>query len=251
MTDIELNDSVLKKRSFILSELYETEIEYEADLHALVFEFLPKLRQDEEIRGTSFMCEVFQNVHEILPIHKKFLGKLKHEFTSIDADELGILDLSHLLLDLSTSLEPYVLYCSYTIHAKATLEREVSRNPHISLLLEDIQNCKLSRKLPLTSFLSRPLSRPPRYLLIFNLLLETYTPKTAEHQRLLSAIQSLKALLDQIDNETGQVTNSFYLNQLQVGLQSSSIGSYTPSVKIVCGTSLFTSIVELGLDQSF
>ena len=209
------DEHALERRVYVIEELIQTETEYVSDLTVLVHEFLPYLSKEESLKNTTIAAEIFQNIDEILPIHEKFLADLQAMIESAKRKSKETL-IGELLLRFSGNLKPYLTYCPYHIYAMATLELEIKRNRDFCGALMTLEKLPVCRKLPLASFLGRPLTRMPRYVLLIKNIIETFSDKSTREARLLQdALNSITATLTKIDSETGLVTNSFYLNELQ------------------------------------
>ena len=209
------NDQLTEKRTFIIEELAQTEAEYVADLTVLVQEFLPRISQEFSLKNTTIAAEIFQNIDEILSVHQKFLHDLQAKIQSAKKSFKEV-QLGDILVGFSSSLKPYLTYCPYHIYAMATLELEIKRNRDFCSALMILEKMPACRKLPLASFLGRPLTRIPRYILLLKNILNTYSDRSIREARLIQdAVTTITEVLKKIDSETGLVTNSFYLNELQ------------------------------------
>ncbi|RXK38363.1 hypothetical protein M231_04405 [Tremella mesenterica] len=164
------------RRQGLWWELVRGEREYVKDLHTISEVFIQPLRTADQLLFSSkekldaFIAEVFSSVQAIQMAHIRLLDRLMERQR---AEWPLITSVSDLLLDsFLTSAELYEQYMKNYPFAESRVKREVLTNPGFQQFLKERNNMELTRRRDLVIFLSRPLTRLPRILLLLEAILK-------------------------------------------------------------------------------
>ena len=129
--------------------------------------FSDELRKSTTIFATTherdtFIKIVFRKIDDIIPIHEQLSAKLteRQALAPIVEHILDILD------EVMPAMEIYTQHCPTQTLANQCLERELKNNPNFRAFHDaQLKNPEM-RRLPLTSFLGRTLTRLGKYPIV-------------------------------------------------------------------------------------
>ncbi|KAI9638407.1 uncharacterized protein MKK02DRAFT_42797 [Dioszegia hungarica] len=185
LVDQSVVDSLPKdeqRRQGLWWELIKAEREYVRDLATMCQGFVEPLRNHHppilqpESRLDAFIAEVFSTIQTIYEGHTRLLAQLaerqRNEWPLLTSSTdlfLGV------LLELMPAYEAYMKNYPF---ADSRVRREKGKNPAFKEFLSDRNTLELTQRRDVTVFLSRPVTRLPRTLLLLETLVK-YTP--ADH----------------------------------------------------------------------
>nr|XP_019013428.1 uncharacterized protein I206_01495 [Kwoniella pini CBS 10737]OCF52209.1 hypothetical protein I206_01495 [Kwoniella pini CBS 10737] len=177
LVDRSLSDSLNKeelKRQGLWWEMIKGEREYVKDMKTVCEVFIQPLREHDPpllsppTRLHAFIAEVFSTTQQIYHAHVRLLGRLMER----QRHEWPLMTTATDIL-LGTLLEIVELYESYMKNypfAEARVRREVAKNPPFRTFLSERNTFDLTRRRDISVFLSRPVTRLPRILLVLEAL---------------------------------------------------------------------------------
>ncbi|WVF72308.1 hypothetical protein IAT40_007121 [Kwoniella sp. CBS 6097] len=199
LVDTTLSDSLSKdelKRQGLWWEMIKGEREYVRDMKTVCDVFIQPLRDHDpplltpETRLHAFIAEVFSTAQQIYHAHVRLLGRLmerqRHEWPLITT-ATDIL--------LGTLLEIVDLYESYMKNypfAEARVRREQGRNGPFRAFLSERNTNELTRRRDISAFLSRPVTRLPRILLVLEALYKVTPPDHPDKDDIPTAMEILQ-----------------------------------------------------------
>ncbi|GMF98883.1 unnamed protein product [[Candida] boidinii] len=113
-------------------------------------------------------------------------------------------------------MEPFIKYGAGQVMGKYEFDRQKRHNPLFVKFIEDRSNRVESRRLDVSSYLSKSTTRPARYPLLLKSILAHTDPESKEYANLQKAIEMLQIMLKRINYETGKAAdrlNLFLLKQ--------------------------------------
>ncbi|KAH8118065.1 hypothetical protein DFH11DRAFT_1808798 [Phellopilus nigrolimitatus] len=167
------------QRQSILFEIFKSERDYVSDLEAVIDVFIEPLRAekvigDSEQKTDEFVQHVFWNLSEVLSFHQRMLGSL---FARQRDQHPLVQSVSDTILETALQFQPaYESYIKHYPLSEAQHRSELKRNPAYRAFLQHATQDPRIRKRDLVTFLSRPVTRLPRLVL----LLESLLKKTDE-----------------------------------------------------------------------
>ena len=189
------------KREKIIDEILKTEAVYVEQLVMLqnLFRnpFFATLHQKGEVMTAMDFESIFSSSETILVLNKEFLHELKtrrEEEWDEDTSTIG-----DIFLDFGSLLKLYGDYCSKLEIAFQTVARLKESS------LQFVQILKLIEKLPdlkglgLESFLSLPMQRVPRYVLLLEELLKATPSHHCDHELVKKALDKCKEVAREIN----------------------------------------------------
>ncbi|WWC85367.1 uncharacterized protein L201_000230 [Kwoniella dendrophila CBS 6074] len=177
LVDRTLSDSLTKeelKRQGLWWEMIKGEREYVRDMKTVCEVFIEPLKQHDppllasDSRLHAFIAEVFSTSQQIYHAHVRLLGRLMER----QRHEWPLMTTATDIL-LGTLLEIVDLYEAYMKNypfAEARVRREQERNPPFRAFLSQRNSYDLTRRRDISVFLSRPVTRLPRILLVLEAL---------------------------------------------------------------------------------
>ncbi|OCF39870.1 hypothetical protein I317_06307 [Kwoniella heveanensis CBS 569] len=199
LVDNTLSESLSKdelKRQGLWWEMIKGEREYVRDMKIVCDVFIQPLRDHHpplltpDSRLHAFIAEVFSTAQQIYHAHVRLLGRLmerqRHEWPLITT-ATDIL--------LGTLLEIVDLYESYMKNypfAEARVRREQGRNGPFRAFLAERNTIELTRRRDISVFLSRPVTRLPRILLVLEALYKVTPPDHPDRDDIPTAIEILQ-----------------------------------------------------------
>ncbi|ORX88753.1 Dbl homology domain-containing protein, partial [Basidiobolus meristosporus CBS 931.73] len=203
-----------RNRQIAIFEIIYTEEEYLRDLKlydTLFIEPLHAARVFNCDKTENFVQDVFVNYRELQQIHEETIAILKERQSMNAIIEI----IGDVILQFIERFEPYVLFSTGSVNSGRVLKNERAHSSALDGFLEECQKKPEARKLPLESFLSRPNSRIARYPLLLDRVLK-YTPEDNVDREILSnAINSIKAFLTRLNEETGREENRLKLQEIR------------------------------------
>ncbi|OLY83228.1 Rho1 guanine nucleotide exchange factor 1 [Smittium mucronatum] len=197
-------------RQELIFEVFTTEREYVRDLIVLRDIFQQGLEYGDvipEAKRAYFIQSVFRNLDEIIQVNSSLLKDLEiRKNQALICENIGDIFLDHL-----NSFQCYIPYTSLQPLGKHILDNELSVNSNLVEYIRLAERSPECRKLPITSFLGRPMSRLARYPLLFSAILKHTPESNPDAQDLKSANELLKSILEKINLETGKNSNKLKL----------------------------------------
>ncbi|XP_072009144.1 triple functional domain protein isoform X3 [Engystomops pustulosus] len=150
----EKKSSSLKRRHYVLQELFDTERDYVKDLGYVVEGYMALMKEDgvpDDMKGKDKI--IFGNIHQIYDWHREFfMGEL--EKCLVEPERLA-----PLIVKQERRLHMYIVYCQN----KPNSEHMVSE--YIDTYFEDLKQ-RLGHRLQLTDLLIKPVQRIMKYQLL-------------------------------------------------------------------------------------
>jgi len=207
-----------KKRQEVISELCYTERDFCTDLKYLKDYWITPLqwagntRQSPipEARREKFIQTVFHNCLEILNVNERFSGELSRR----QRQNPVVRNVGDLFLNFIPEFGPFVRYGANQMFGKHGYERERSLNPAFARFADETERLKESRKLELNGYLTKPTTRLARYPLLLENILKYTAEDNPDYTAIPEAIAKVKAILSQVNTESGKSENRFNLMQL-------------------------------------
>ncbi|WVQ70220.1 uncharacterized protein L199_008446 [Kwoniella botswanensis] len=202
LVDRTLSDSLSKeelKRQGLWWEMIKGEREYVRDMKTVCEVFIQPLREYDppllspESRLHAFIAEVFSTSQQIYHAHVRLLGRLMER----QRHEWPLMTTATDIL-LGTLLEIVELYESYMKNypfAEARVRREQERNPPFRAFLSQRNTYDLTRRRDISVFLSRPVTRLPRILLVLEALYKVTPPDHPDKEDIPTAMEILQGVV--------------------------------------------------------
>ncbi|ODV98603.1 hypothetical protein PACTADRAFT_48324 [Pachysolen tannophilus NRRL Y-2460] len=207
----------LKRQESIFETIY-TERDFVKDLEYIRDFWIRPLRESNiipEREREKFIKTVFSGVNEILAVNGKLAAALtRRQNKKSIVDQIGDIFLQYI-----PHFEPFVYYGAGQIFGKYEFERQKTTNPLFARFVEETERLKESRRLDLSSFLSKPTSRPARYPLLLKAIRDHTREDSPDYENLNKALALLQKLLDRINIETGKSSDRYQLILLKQKLQ--------------------------------
>ncbi|KAF2075495.1 hypothetical protein CYY_003187 [Polysphondylium violaceum] len=226
------------KRKNIAEEILQTEKVYVGKLKAVVDVYLIPLKTaaTENPHPPLSIDQVHTIFSEILTIYNyntHFLQKLEERMKSNTGNSTLIL--GDIFLSITDFLKSYSVYINNYSKALQTLEK-VRKNQNVENLFQIFASNPACDNLDLTSLLIMPVQRIPRYILLLTEMVKNTDPKLPEHANLTKALDKMKHLAsDMNDNRReAELMNKMYeLQSLLEGLKEDFIN---PSRRLIYDT---------------
>ncbi|WVW83239.1 hypothetical protein I302_105258 [Kwoniella bestiolae CBS 10118] len=202
LVDRTLSDSLSKeelKRQGLWWEMIKGEREYVRDMKTVCDVFIQPLRDCDppllspESRLHAFIAEVFSTSQQIYHAHVRLLGRLMER----QRHEWPLMTTATDIL-LGTLLEIVELYESYMKNypfAEARVRREQERNPPFRAFLSQRNTYDLTRRRDISVFLSRPVTRLPRILLVLEALYKVTPADHPDKEDIPTAMEILQGVV--------------------------------------------------------
>ncbi|EJF64968.1 hypothetical protein DICSQDRAFT_159921 [Dichomitus squalens LYAD-421 SS1] len=163
----EVLDQKEVQRQSILFELVKSERDYVSDLELVQEVFIDPLRNTLAVpdnRIATFISETFFNINQILAHHQRMLSALfdrqREQFPLVQS-------LTDIILDNSLKFrQDYEEYIAHYPLAEMRHRNEMRRNQRYQYFLQQCSHNPRVRKRDLITFISRPVTRLPRLLLL-------------------------------------------------------------------------------------
>lgn len=226
------------KRKNIAEEILQTEKIYVGKLKAVVDVYLIPLKTaaTENPHPPLTIDQVHTIFSEILTIYNyntHFLQKLEERMKS--NNNHSNLVLGDIFLSITDFLKSYSVYINNYSKALQTLEK-VRKNQNVENLFQIFASNPACDNLDLTSLLIMPVQRIPRYILLLTELVKNTDPKLPEHSNLNKALDKMKTLAsDMNDNRReAELMNKMY--ELQSCLEGLKEDFINPSRRLIFDT---------------
>lgn len=203
-----------KKRQEVIFETIYTERDYIKDLEYLRDFWIIPLRTRNIIPladREDFLRNVFGGILDILAVN----SELAEELSNRQLKQPVVEEIGDVFIKFIPRFHPYIKYGVTRIFGKYEFERLKKSNTEFANFVHDTEQLKESRKLDLSSFLSKPTSRPARYPLFLNQILKKTKDDSPDKKNIKKAIEMLDILLSKIDEETGYATDKYQIALLR------------------------------------
>ena len=168
-----------------------------------------KIIKDKE--RDQFIRNVFHNINEIWEINHKFAEALVRQ-----QQKSPIVDsIADIFLDFIPQFTPFITYGAGQVIGKYEFDRQRRHNPLLRRFIEDTAKREESKRLDLSSFLSKPTTRPARYPLLLKSIRDHTEENSPDYKKLTQAIELLEKMLTKINFETGKQSDKMNLFQIK------------------------------------
>ncbi|KAK7507484.1 hypothetical protein BaRGS_00001419 [Batillaria attramentaria] len=215
----------LKKRQFVIQELYDTELAYVEDLKSIVDGYMAYMKENplpEDMEGKDKI--VFGNIHQIYDWHAETMVK-ELEACLTAPEKVG-----SIFIRYERRLYMYVKYCEN----KPKSEYVVSE--FLDTFFEEIRQ-KLGHRLTLPDLLIKPVQRIMRYQLLLRDILK-YTEKAGADSTQLKKALRVMCIVPKAAND-----------MMQVGRLQGFDGKITAQGKLLLQDTLLVAEVVAGMPQ--
>ncbi|EDW38056.1 GL12238 [Drosophila persimilis] len=159
-------------RTYVVQEIYRNEQSYVESLQTVVLKYLKVLKAPEHagMIDTRTVDEIFFMVPDILEIHERFLGDLKHRLDDWDVQQ----KVGDAFMDTFSKLEVLEVYTSFVNNcnrAKNAIRSMKHQRPSFAKFLESTSR-EHKGKLTLDNLLIKPVQKFPNYELLFQRLIK-------------------------------------------------------------------------------
>ncbi|TCD65806.1 RHO1 GDP-GTP exchange protein 2 [Steccherinum ochraceum] len=202
-----------KKRQEAINEVIYTERDFVRDMEYLRDLWVKPLQESEIIpasRRQDFIEQVFWNVNDIIAVNTRLRDALNKRQKSYAVVE----QVADILLDAFPHFAPFVSYGAHQLYGKYEFEKEKSSNLAFAQFVEETERRPESRKLELNGYLTKPTTRLARYPLLLEAVLKHTSDDNPDKAALPKAVELVRALLRNVNEETGKAENRFNLLQL-------------------------------------
>ncbi|GME92823.1 unnamed protein product [Ambrosiozyma monospora] len=209
-----LDKNEIKRQECIFETIY-SERDFVKDLEYLREFWIRPLSVTKIIKEQQrehFVNTVFYGINEIWEVNSRFaeaLTKRQHE-------QPVVKEIGDLFLEYVPKFEPFIRYGAGQVMGKYEFDRMKRHNPFLVRFIDDTSNRVESRRLDVSSYLSKPTSRPARYPLLLKSIRDHTDPNSKDYENLNKAIEMLQKILSKINYETGKASdrlNLFLLKQ--------------------------------------
>lgn len=182
---LEVVDNQEVQRQSVIFEIIKSERDYVRDLELVRDVFVDPLINtcpipQQRLRG--YVSEVFYNLDDILAHHKRMLERL---FELQREQHPLITNFASIILDTSFAFRPaYEQYIKHYPLSEAYHRKELKRNPKYQYFLSQCGQDPRVRKRDLITFLSRPVTRLPRLLLLLTTTQKRTPPDHTDQETL-------------------------------------------------------------------
>jgi hypothetical protein len=212
-----------KKRQEVISELMYTERDFVKDLEYLRDFWIRPLRSSNpafsgylpEQKREMFIRAVFSNAMEVHAVN----SRLAEALTKRQQENPVVRNIGDIFLQFIPRFDPFIQYGANQLFGKYEFEREKTRNPGFSRFVDETERLKESRKLELNGYLTKPTTRLARYPLLLEAVLKSTAEDNPDREDIPRAIKGIKAILSQVNIESGKSENRFALLQLHQNLR--------------------------------
>lgn len=168
-----------------------------------------KIIKDKE--RDNFIRTVFHNINEIWAVNHKFAEAL------IRRQQKGAIveSIADIFLEFIPQFKPFETYGAGQVVGKYEFDRQRKVNSLLRRFIEDTSKRVESKRLDLSSFLSKPTTRPARYPLLLKTIQNHTDPNSEEYKKLGTAVKLLENMLTTINFETGKQADKMHLFQLR------------------------------------
>ncbi|VEU19772.1 DEKNAAC100169 [Brettanomyces naardenensis] len=209
-----LDKREIKRQECIFETIY-SERDFVKDLEYLREFWIRPLSETKIIREPErghFVNTVFYDIDEIWEVNSKFAEAL----TKRQQGQPVVKEIGDLFLEFIPRFEPFIKYGAGQVMGRYEFDRQKRHNPFFVRFIEDTSNRAESRRLDVSSYLSKPTTRPARYPLLLKSIRNHTDPESEDYKNLGKAIEMLQKMLTRINFETGKASdrlNLFLLKQ--------------------------------------
>lgn len=179
--------SLADKRSFIETELIETEKSYLNGLHVLMNEFIIPILSQKMI-DIRYKDQITSNIPQIIQFHEEFLHKLLNKSVAKVFNEES---------------KHFMIYTQYI--ADYDLMLDVYAQHRSNETLQTFLASKRRQKKPLTNYLVAPIQRIPRYILMLSDL-KKHT-KSSRNRDIDCALDKITKICNAINEKQREIEN--------------------------------------------
>ncbi|RCH89004.1 RHO1 GDP-GTP exchange protein 2, partial [Rhizopus stolonifer] len=202
-----------RKRQETIFELVYTEENFLKDLEYVIKMWIEPLKTSDIIpkhRREEFIDRVFSNLIEIREISNNLTLALRAR----QQEHPIVSQISDIMQHFVAEFEPFVYYGARQHQAKHMYEHERYNNPKFALFAEQTERDISSRKLELNGYLTKPTTRLGRYTLLLDKIYARTLPTHPDKEKIPSIIETIKQLLQRVNNAAGAAKNRFDLEQI-------------------------------------
>jgi len=196
--DLAKRERLLKQRSNVLKEIYQTEKNYVAILEMVHSEFIIPLKQaindgepiltDAELRVIFPSWEVIKNYNTL------FLSQLKERIDTWEDTQC----VGDLFIEICLWLKSYSSYIN-SFDAAAQALAEANKQSAFKAFLNTPRSKKALKRQDLTSFLITPVQRLPRYVLLLKEMVKCTPKDHADYNALQKALEGVTKIADTVN----------------------------------------------------
>jgi hypothetical protein len=206
------------KRQEVIFEMVVSEEAYLDDLELIEKVYISRILKEGYLprdRCAEFVRHVFGNIIVLRNLSRRLRGALvRRQQEGYVVTSIGDIFLPH----VSSLGDPYIAYAQGHPWAKYHLDAELAQNPLLSAFLNQAERLPETRRLPIQSFLSRPLSRIARYPLLLQAIIKRTPPGHPDLINLQSSVAQLRAILTHVNEVAGKSDVSVRLLQLNASI---------------------------------
>ncbi|KAI9225070.1 hypothetical protein BC828DRAFT_401666 [Blastocladiella britannica] len=203
------------RRQESIFEMIVSEESYVEDMCLVKDLFMDSILRDGLIargeRAREFVQVVFGNLLEVRDAAKRFAGALvRRQQERYIVQRIGDVILGM----LPVLFAPLTKYAGLHPWGKFVLDAETAVNPALAKFLRDAERAPGARRLPIQSFLGRPISRAARYSLLIRSIAKQTPPDHPDQADFTAALDMLHELLSGINSAAGKADTAVRLQQL-------------------------------------
>ncbi|XP_066254448.1 intersectin-1 isoform X2 [Euwallacea similis] len=202
-----------KKRQGAINELIQTEKAYVQDMSIVHEVFEVPLRKSKVI-SSSEIDEIFVNWQEILQCNKSFLNQLSKAYEK-KADTIGDIICQHL-----PRMTAYITFCGKQLDSAALLQELTESNSTFRDLVRKCQSNHLTKGMPLSSFLIKPMQRITKYPLLINKISENTPESHPDYKLLEEALRISEKFVSCVNENVRLKENQERMQWLQHSVQN-------------------------------
>jgi len=197
--------NAVDKRTKIAMEIFTTEKTYVEQLGWLVNEYMvafKKLKDESSLVTDIVIKQIFSNVEVIQNLNSNLLDQIQERVTDWNNE-------TSLIGDLFVQWAPYLkMYKEYgsNFDVSTTTATRMCEQRQINAVLEDVKG--RCQQLTLEALLITPVQRLPRYSLLLKDLLSQTSEEHPDYNNLLSAIDKVKEISDQLNTAVKEAEQS-------------------------------------------
>jgi len=209
----EIPEEMLPKRTHILNEIVQSELQYAWDLQVCVKYYYSPLRA-KKLLPLLELSQLFSNVELVMEASKE-LGKALEASRA----EAGVYAaIGEIFLSQVDYLVPvYANYCSNQQTALSTLER-LKNKKKMAKFLAETKQIEETRGLELEAFIIMPVQRICKYPLLFKELMSATPAEHPDMERLQKAFDSVNQLVTVVNENSREANNLKRMKEISQGL---------------------------------
>ncbi|XP_050307151.1 intersectin-1 isoform X3 [Anthonomus grandis grandis] len=202
-----------KKRLGAINELIQTEETYVNDMAVVHKVFEVPLRKSKVV-STKEIDEIFVNWQDILQCNKSFLEDLKRAVNR-RSETIGDVICQHL-----PRMTAYIVFCGKQLDSAALLQELTESHTPFKELVKKCQNNYITKGMPLSSFLIKPMQRITKYPLLISKILENTDEDHADYKLLEEALRIAEKFLSCVNENVRLKENQERMQWLQQSVQN-------------------------------